>query len=153
MTTLIIDIADDPTPKLAALKASGVRTIFGYLSSISPTGGKCWTPARMRAIAVAGLRAGFVHEGWGGVGGRGISAGDGARDGRIAAPPATHWERPAAHAFISPATGILPRRRFRRASSHTSRRSAPNSPTAFIVSACMARAPFALRSSRLGSPT
>ncbi len=82
MTTLIIDIAEDPTPKLAALKASGVRTIFGYLSSISPTGDKCWTPARMRALAAAGLRAGLVHEGWGGVGGRGISASDGARDGR-----------------------------------------------------------------------
>jgi hypothetical protein len=82
MTTLIIDIAEDPTPKLAALKASGVRAIFGYLSSINPTGDKCWTPARMHAIAAAGLRAGLVHEGWGGVGGRGISAGDGARDGR-----------------------------------------------------------------------
>jgi Domain of unknown function (DUF1906) len=82
MTTLIIDTADNPTPKLAALKASGVRTIFGYLSSINPTGGKCWTPARMRAVAAAGLRAGLVHEGWGGVGGRGISAQDGARDGR-----------------------------------------------------------------------
>jgi len=82
MTTLIIDTADDPTPKLAALKASGVRTIFGYLSSIGPTGSKCWTPGRMRAVAAAGLRAGLVHEGWGGAGGRGISAADGARDGR-----------------------------------------------------------------------
>lgn len=82
MTTLIIDTADDPTPKLAALKASGVRTIFGYLSSINPAGGKCWTPARMRALAAAGLRAGLVHEGWGAVGGGGISAKDGARDGR-----------------------------------------------------------------------
>jgi hypothetical protein len=82
MTTLIIDTADDPRPKLAALKAAGIRTIIGYLSSINPTGAKCWTPARMRALAAAGLRAGLVHEGWGGVDGRGISAADGARDGR-----------------------------------------------------------------------
>ena len=81
MTALIIDLAEDPTPRLAALRASGVTSVIGYLSSIDPAGGKCWTPARMRAIAGAGLRAGLVHEGWGGVGGHGISAADGDRDG------------------------------------------------------------------------
>lgn len=82
MTALIIDVTEDVTPKLAALKASGIRTIFGYLSSINPNGGKCLTPSRVRAIAAAGMRVGLVHEGWGGVGGKGISAADGTRDGR-----------------------------------------------------------------------
>jgi Domain of unknown function (DUF1906) len=82
MTALIIDVAADVTAKLPALKASGVRTVFGYLSSINPNGGKCLTPSRVRAIAAAGLRVGLVHEGFGGVGGRGISAADGDRDGR-----------------------------------------------------------------------
>ena len=82
MTALIIDIAEDPTAKLPQLKAAGISTIFGYLSSINPSGGKCLTPSRVRAIAAAGMRVGLVHEGWGGVDGRGISAADGDRDGR-----------------------------------------------------------------------
>lgn len=81
MTVLIIDTAEDITAKLPAIKAAGVQTVYGYLSSINPTGAKCVTPARARAIAAAGLRLGLVHEGWGGVGGRGISAIDGVRDG------------------------------------------------------------------------
>jgi hypothetical protein len=89
MTALIIDIAEDATAKLPQLKAAGITTIFGYLSSINPAGAKCLTPCRVRAIAAAGIRVGLVHEGWGGAGGRGISAADGARDGgycRAAAP-------------------------------------------------------------------
>jgi len=82
MTALIIDVAEDVTAKLPQLKACGVNTIFGYLSSINPNGGKCLTPSRVRAIAAAGMRVGLVHEGWGGVGGKGISAADGDRDGR-----------------------------------------------------------------------
>jgi Domain of unknown function (DUF1906) len=82
VTALIIDVAEDVTAKLPALKAAGVKTIFGYLSSINPNGGKCLTPSRVRAIAAAGMRVGLVHEGWGGVGGKGISAADGDRDGR-----------------------------------------------------------------------
>jgi hypothetical protein len=81
MSALVIDIADDVTAKLPALKAAGIKTIVGYLSSINPAGGKCWTVARVKAAAAAGFRIGLVHEGWGGVGGRGISAADGARDG------------------------------------------------------------------------
>src|ERR1700689_329135 len=68
MTALIIDVAEDVTAKLPQLKACGVKTIFGYLSSINPNGGKCFTPPRVRAIAAAGMRVGLVHEGWGGVG-------------------------------------------------------------------------------------
>jgi hypothetical protein len=83
MSNLIIDIASDPTPRLAQLKASGIKTIFGYMSSINPNGGKCWTPSRVKAAAAAGFRIGLVHEGWGGAGGKGISAADGDRDGRF----------------------------------------------------------------------
>lgn len=82
MTALIIDVAQDVTAKLPQLKAAGITTIFGYLSSINPDGAKCLTPSRVRAIAAAGMRVGLVHEGWGGVGGNGISAADGDRDGR-----------------------------------------------------------------------
>jgi hypothetical protein len=82
MTALIIDVAEDVTAKLPQLKASGIKTIFGYLSSINPNGGKCLNPSRVRAIATAGLRIGLVHEGWGGVRSKGISAADGDRDGR-----------------------------------------------------------------------
>jgi len=82
MTALIIDVAEDVTARLEALKASGISTIFGYLSSINPNGGKCLTASRVRAIAAAGMRIGLVHEGWGGLGGKGISAADGDRDGR-----------------------------------------------------------------------
>jgi len=82
MTALIIDVAEDVTTKLPQLKAAGITTIFGYLSSINPNGGKCLTPSRVHAIAAAGIRVGLVHEGWGGVGGKGISAVDGHRDGR-----------------------------------------------------------------------
>jgi Domain of unknown function (DUF1906) len=82
MTALVIDVAEDVTAKLPQLKASGITTIFGYLSSINPGGAKCLTPSRVRAIAAVGMRIGLVHEGWGGVGGKGISAADGDRDGR-----------------------------------------------------------------------
>jgi hypothetical protein len=90
MTVIIIDTPVDVTPKLPALKAAGVCSVFGYLSSINPHGEKCVTPARARAIAKAGLRLGLVHEGWGGAAGHGgISKEDGERDGafchRIAA--------------------------------------------------------------------
>lgn len=81
MTTLIIDVAEDVTAALPAIKASGVQTVFGYLSSINPDGPKCWTVARVNAAKAQGLRVGLVHEGWGGVNGKGISAADGARDG------------------------------------------------------------------------
>jgi len=82
MAILIVDLAVDPTPRLSALKASGVKSIFGYLSSIAPNGDKCWNLERVKAAAAAGMRVGLVHEGWGGVNGRGISALDGARDGK-----------------------------------------------------------------------
>lgn len=82
MTALIVDVAEDVTAKLPQLKAAGITTVFGYLSSINPNGAKCLTPSRVRAIAAAGMRIGLVHEGWGGVGGKGISAADGDRDGR-----------------------------------------------------------------------
>ncbi|HZS57554.1 MAG TPA: glycoside hydrolase domain-containing protein [Bryobacteraceae bacterium] len=78
---LIIDVASDPTPHLAQLKAAGVRTIFGYLSSINPHGEKCWTPQRVKTVAAAGFRIGLICEGWGGVDGKGISQFDGVRDG------------------------------------------------------------------------
>lgn len=81
MNTIIIDVAEDITAQLPKLKAAGVKTVFGYLSSINPSGAKCLTPMRGRAVAAAGMTVGLVHEGWGGVGGRGISAADGARDG------------------------------------------------------------------------
>jgi hypothetical protein len=81
--TSIIDLAQDPTPKLAQLSAAGVKTIISYLSSINPTGDKCWSIARVKAAATAGFRIGLVHEGWGGVGGHGISAMDGFRDGKF----------------------------------------------------------------------
>lgn len=82
MIALIIDIASDPTPRLAQLKATtSVETIFSYLSSIGPNGPKCWTVERVKAAASAGFRIGLVHEGWGGVEGKGISAADGDRDG------------------------------------------------------------------------
>jgi hypothetical protein len=52
MTVLIIDVADDPTPRLSELGASGITTIFGYMSSIDPKShpqsgarfavGQCW---------------------------------------------------------------------------------------------------------------
>lgn len=81
MNPVIIDTAVDITAALPALKASGIKTVIGYLSSINPTGPKCLNPIRVRAIAAAGLRVGLVHEGWGGVDGKGITAEDGLRDG------------------------------------------------------------------------
>jgi hypothetical protein len=82
MNILIIDTPNDATAKLPALKTIGIKSVFGYLSSINPNGPKCWTPARVKAAAAAGLRIGLVHEGWGGAPGHGgISAADGARDG------------------------------------------------------------------------
>jgi hypothetical protein len=79
-----IDVNSDATAKLAALKPRGIGTVFGYISSINPHGSKCITPERAKAIAAAGLHLGIVHEGWGGVGGKGISAADGVRDGAFA---------------------------------------------------------------------
>jgi Domain of unknown function (DUF1906) len=81
MTALILDTAEDITRHLPAIKAAGAKTIIGYMNSLNPNGGKCWTPERVKAVAAAGLRVGLVHEGWGGVGGKGISAADGKRDG------------------------------------------------------------------------
>jgi len=81
MTMLIIDVALDVTARLPAIKAAGIKTVFGYLSSINPNGPKCWTVDRVKAAAAAGLRVGLVHEGWGGANGKGISAIDGTRDG------------------------------------------------------------------------
>jgi hypothetical protein len=81
MATLIIDTAVDITAALPALKASGVQTVIGYMSSINPTGPKCLNPLRVKAIAARGIRVGLVHEGWGGVDGKGITAEDGVRDG------------------------------------------------------------------------
>lgn len=81
--TEIIDLAVDPTARLDQLKAAGIKTIISYLSSINPGGDKCWSLARVKAAAAKGFRIGLVHEGWGGVGGRGISAADGARDGKF----------------------------------------------------------------------
>jgi hypothetical protein len=81
MTALVIDVALDVTARLPAIKAASYQTVFGYLSSINPNGPKCWTVARVKAAAAAGLRVGLVHEGWGGVNGKGISAADGTRDG------------------------------------------------------------------------
>jgi len=93
-STLIIDLAVDPTPRLAALRSANVGTIFSYLSSINPTGAKCWTPQRVRAVADAGMRVGLVHEGWGGVGGKGISTPDGSRDGKYCRERATELGAP-----------------------------------------------------------
>jgi hypothetical protein len=80
---IILDIASDPTPRLSQLWTAGFRTVFGYMSSINPTGEKCWTAERVKAAAAVGFRIGLVHEGWGGVGGKGISALDGMRDGKF----------------------------------------------------------------------
>jgi hypothetical protein len=93
-STLIIDLAIDPTPHLAALRSANVGTIFGYLSSINPTGAKCWTPQRVRAVADSGMRVGLVHEGWGGVGGKGVSSLDGLRDGAYCRTRATELGAP-----------------------------------------------------------
>jgi hypothetical protein len=81
MTVLAIDVAEDVTPHLDQIVAAGIKTVFGYMSSINPAGSKCWTPGRVKAFAAKGLRIGLVHEGYGGVGGKGISAADGVRDG------------------------------------------------------------------------
>ena len=93
-STLIIDLAVDPTPHLAALRSANVGTIFGYLSSINPSGAKCWTPQRIRAAADAGMRIGLVHEGWGGLGGKGVSSLDGLRDGPYCRARATELGAP-----------------------------------------------------------
>jgi len=81
MNPVIIDTAVDITAALPALKASGVKTVIGYMSSINPTGAKCLNPLRVKAIAARGMKVGLVHEGWGGVDGKGITAEDGVRDG------------------------------------------------------------------------
>jgi hypothetical protein len=83
MSTLILDTAEDITRHLPAIKAAGVKTIFGYLNSLNPRGPKCWTLERVKAVAAVGLRVGLVHEGWGGANGKGISAVDGQRDGEF----------------------------------------------------------------------
>lgn len=79
----IVDMAIDPTPYLEKFKSDGVECIIGYMSSIWPSGPKCWSPARARALQKSGLAMGIVHEGWGGVNGRGISGPDGLRDGQF----------------------------------------------------------------------
>lgn len=82
MTAVIIDVAEKLTSaQLKALLTDGVETIEGYMSSINPSGGKCLTPAIVQEYSEAGFTILLVHEGWGGVGGRGISAADGERDG------------------------------------------------------------------------
>jgi hypothetical protein len=81
MTAIVLDVAEDATRDFPAFAADGFKTVVGYLSSINPAGAKCWTGARVKAAAAAGLRIGLVHEGFGGVGGKGISAADGQRDG------------------------------------------------------------------------
>lgn len=81
MNPVIIDTAVDITAALPALKASGVKTVIGYMSSINPAGAKCLNPLRVKAIAARGMKVGLVHEGWGGVDGKGITAEDGIRDG------------------------------------------------------------------------
>lgn len=81
MNPVIIDTAVDITAALPALKASGVKTVFGYMSSINPAGAKCLNPLRVKAIAARGMKVGLVHEGWGGLDGKGITAEDGIRDG------------------------------------------------------------------------
>ena len=83
MTAIIFDAAVDFTAELPAIVKAGMKAGFGYLSSINPNGEKCLTVARVKAMAAAGLRVGLVHEGYGGVNGRGISAADGARDGKF----------------------------------------------------------------------
>jgi len=82
-TIMMLDVAEDVTAQLPAIKRGGYQIVGGYMSSISPNGGKCITPTRARAIAGASLQMLLVHEGCGGVGGRGISAADGKRDGEF----------------------------------------------------------------------
>jgi hypothetical protein len=82
MTILLIDADADVTAELPAFVSRGVRGIGGYMSSINPIGAKCLTPKRVRAIGAHRLFVVLLHEGWGGVGGKGISAADGARDGK-----------------------------------------------------------------------
>lgn len=81
MTVMMLDAAEDFTADLPAIARAGYKDVGGYLSSISPDGAKCITPERARSIAKAGLNLVLVHEGWGGVDGKGISAADGKRDG------------------------------------------------------------------------
>lgn len=81
MTTTAFDVASDPRSKIVAAKQAGVTTIFGYVSSISPHGPKCWTPERMQVMAANGMYAGIVHEGFGGTHNKGVSREDGLRDG------------------------------------------------------------------------
>ena len=75
----IIDTAEPVHRHMRAL--SGITTYIRYLSSIAPHGDKVVTPEEARAIRDAGKRLALVHEGWGGVGGRGIDAASGKRDG------------------------------------------------------------------------
>jgi hypothetical protein len=82
--TGIIDVNVDPTPHLDGLKAAGIETIIGYLDPIGPRNPKCLTPARVKAIAAAGMRAGLVSEGWGDFAHGAISAGAGERDAAFA---------------------------------------------------------------------
>jgi hypothetical protein len=63
---LVIDVAEDVTAHLSALKAAGVRTIIGYLTT-STSSAKLVKPSEARAIAAAGIRLGLVFEVWGGV--------------------------------------------------------------------------------------
>src|SRR4029077_7326078 len=54
---LVIDVAEDGTARLSALKAADVRTIIGYLT-INTSSAKLVKPSEARAVAAAGMRLG-----------------------------------------------------------------------------------------------
>src|SRR5262249_20717197 len=64
---LVIDVAQNVTAQLSALKAAGVRTLIRYLTT-STSSAKLVRPSEASAIAAAGMRLGLVFEVWGGVG-------------------------------------------------------------------------------------
>lgn len=76
---MIIDLAVDATPHLAAFKKAGVTDVIGYLNPHGATG-KVITPARAKAIAQAGMSLAIVSEGWGDFAHGDISAAAGKRD-------------------------------------------------------------------------
>jgi hypothetical protein len=63
---LVIDVAQDVTAQLSALKAAGVRTLIRYLTT-STSSAKLVRPSEASAIAAAGMRLGLVFEVGGGV--------------------------------------------------------------------------------------
>lgn len=64
----VIDTNRDLTPAvIARVKAAGVRTIIGYLTT-NTAGEKIVTPVEAQRVADAGLRLGLVFEVYGGVG-------------------------------------------------------------------------------------